>query len=145
MADNELNITVNARNDAKNEATEAARPIKLKYMDNAWMLDFNRRAIQAVMRQPELREAVEVDDNKPMSTMLAIWLFTMPQLITIASQAANVVPIKLATAQAAFEAIKDKTGFAARLVSLYVSRLSELMGAGNEDVTDNNEGNASWE
>lgn len=144
MADNELNTTVTAH-DAHNEATEAATPIKLNYMGVEWLLDFNRRAIERVEQTPELRKVVSVDADKTTVGMLAEWLCYIPALMVIASSMHQLKPMKITTAQAIFEAISDKPAFSARIVSLYVSRLTELMGVGNEDVAEEGQGkNVTW-
>lgn len=134
-ADNELNTTVTAH-DAHTEATEAATPIKLTYMGVEWLLDFNRRAIQRVNQTPELRKVVAIDGDKTSVEMLGEWLYSIPALMVIASSMHHANPMKLTTAQAIFDAISNKTAFSARIVGLYVSRLTELMGVGNEDVTE---------
>lgn len=135
MADNELNTTVTAH-DAHNEATEAATPIKLNYMGVEWTLDFNRDAIRTVKETPQLREVVSIDAEKTSLAKLAEWLCDIPLLMVIASKMHQPKAMRMSIAEAIFDEISDRPAFSARLVALYVNRLMELMGVGNEDVTE---------
>lgn len=153
--DNNERITNGVQSDANgvqsdaNEAAEDAKPINLTFRGRLWVLDFNRRALQRIDNDEELAGALDLKAGNIGFRQISKWEFTMPRIMVIASAMHNVPPMPLSTAEDAFQEMgKTKIAFASRMAGLYIARLAEIAGFGNEDLVDDaedNAGNAIWE
>ena len=119
-----------------------------KENNETWTFDFNRLAIQRICAKPELAKALDITEEIGTATRLAMWGLYMPQIMSIATimhHALNSMPVTKAEALYARIPNSRKPEFCARIAELFIARVSEMNGLGNEDAVEDDAGNVSWE
>lgn len=126
---------------------KTVRPITLtdNVTGEVWTFDFNRTAIQRITAKPELIKALDLTDECGAGARLAMWGLHMPQIMTIATVMNHIPAMTLSKAEALYERMPKRAEFGARLAEIFLTRVSEINGYGNEDLVENNSGNVSWE
>lgn len=123
------------------------QPISLTDKENgeSWTFDFNRAAIKRITAKPELVKALDLTDECGAGARLAMWGLYMPEIMAIATMMNHVPAMGLKKAEELYSRLPKRAEFGARLAEIFLVRVSEINGYGNEDVTETDVGNVSWE
>lgn len=123
------------------------QPITLTDKDNgeSWTFDFNRAAIKRITAKPELVKALDMTDECGAGARLAMWGLYMPEIMAIATMMNHVPAMGLKKAEDLFSRLPKRAEFGMRLAEIFLVRVSEINGYGNEDIVEENAGNVSWE
>lgn len=123
------------------------QPISLTDKDNgeSWTFDFNRAAIKRITEKPELVKALDMTEELGAGTRLAMWGLYMPEIMAIATMMNHIPAMGLKKAQDLYSRLPKRAEFGMRLAEIFLARVSEINGYGNEDVVETDAGNVSWE
>lgn len=132
----------------ENRTLENVAPITLtdKESGETWTFDFNRLAVQRICAKPELVKALDLTEECGAGTRLAMWGLYMPQIMSVATimnHALNAMPVT--KAEKLYAKLPRKAEFCAKLAEIFLARVSEINGYGNEDEVEGDAGNVSWE
>lgn len=119
-----------------------------KENNETWTFDFNRLAIKRICSKPELAKALDITEEIGTATRLAMWGLYMPEIMSIAvimNHAANALPVTKAEELYGRIPNSRKPEFCARIAELFIARVSEMNGLGNEDAVEDDAGNVDWE
>lgn len=140
--------TVKTAENTPNTEAKTVRPISLtdRERGETWTFDFNRASIRKIVEKPELAKALDLTDECGTGQRLAMWGLYMPQIMAIATSMNHVPPMTLAKAEDLYNRLPRRAEFGAKLAEIFLVRVSEINGYGNEDVVEeDNSGNVSWE